>query len=99
MWDEALLFYKKTLDNLNENINTEEIQAQKKAIFEDMLVNFKKNKFPFEQYDFSYFESIMKEFSFEKIAFYSEEEFEKFFYTYNPSSIISTSEKEGFLLF
>ncbi len=99
MWDEALLFYKKTLDNLNENINTEEIHAQKKAIFEDMLINFKKNKFPFKQYDFGYFESTMKEFSFEKIVFYSDEEFERFFNTYNSSAIISTSEKEGFLLF
>lgn len=41
----------------------------------------------------------MKEFSFEKIVFYSDEEFESFFNTYNSSAIISTSEKEGFLLF
>lgn len=99
MWEEALLFYKKSLDNLNENINTEEIYMQKKIIFEDMLINFKKSKFPFRQYDFGYFESTMQKLSLEKIILYSEEEFESFFNTYNSSAIISTVDKEGYLLF
>lgn len=99
MWDEALLLYKKALDNLNENIQTEEICVQKKIIFEDMLINFKKNQFPFKKHDLSYFKSLIESLSLEQVIFGSEEEFMMFYNSYNSAAIISTIEKEGYLLF
>lgn len=99
-WEKAYLFYQKTFDNLAKNKDTEEIRLQRIFIAQDMIINFKKRKFPFAEYNMSYIDSIVKGTAFEKVYFLTDEEFSVFFDKYVSLAPISNeSTKEGFLLF
>lgn len=99
-WEKAYLLYQKTFDNLEQNQCTEEISLQKNIIAQDMIVNFRKRKFPFTQYDMSRFDSIIKNFNFKEIMLCSDEDFENFFNEYVPKApIFNEGTKEGYLLF
>lgn len=98
--EKAYLLYQKTFDNLEQNKCTEEISLQKRIIAQDMIVNFRKRKFPFAQFDMSRFDSIIKNFNFKEIMLCSDEDFENFFTNYVPEAPIFNEEtKEGYLLF
>lgn len=77
-WGKAYLLYQKTFDNLQQNKCTEEITLQKNVIAQDMVINFRKRKFPFKQYDMSIFEQAVKESYFKDVMLCPDEEFEKF---------------------
>ena len=99
-WAKAYLLYQKTFDNLAENKDTEEINLQRKIIAQDMIINFKKRNFPFDKYDMSIVDSIISGSSFEKVKFFSDNDFVEFFNNYIPlAPIINEQTKEGFLLF
>ena len=99
-WEKAYILYKKTFDNLDENKYTEEISLQKNIIAQDMIVNFRKRKFPFDQYDMSRFDLVIKKISFKEIILCSDEDFENFFNNYVPAAPIFNEEtKEGYILF
>lgn len=99
-WEKSYLLYQKTFDNLEQNKRTEEISLQKNIIAQDMIVNFRKRNFPFEQYDMLRFESVIKNLSFDKVILCSDEDFENFFNGYVPAAPIFDEEtKEGYILF
>lgn len=99
-WEKAYLLYQKVFDNLSLNKHTEEICLQREFIVQDMIINFRKNKFPFEKYDMSVFNSIIKNDAFKKVMHSSDEYFMEFFDKYIPLTPISnTQTKEGYLLF
>jgi hypothetical protein len=99
-WGKAYLLYQKTFDNLQQNKCTEEITLQKNVIAQDMVINFRKRKFPFKQYDMSIFEQAVKESYFKDVMLCPDEEFEKIYDDYIPQAPIFNEEtKEGYLLF
>lgn len=99
-WEKAYILYQKTFDNLEQNRNTEEISLQKNIIAQDMIINLRRRKFPFAQYDMSRFDSVIKDFSFKEVMLCSDEDFEDFFNEYIPKAPIFNEEtKEGYLLF
>lgn len=99
-WEKAYLLYQKAFDNLDENKCTEEISLQRQFIAQDMIMNFRKRGFPFNKYDMSRFDTIIKNCTFKDIMYSSDEDFKKFFNNYIPSAPISnTQTKEGYLLF
>lgn len=99
-WEQSFLFYKKTLENLNLNNPSEEIQLQKSVIFKDMMINFKKYSFPFEQFDFSCFGTHPEWDVLLRLAGMSDKEFSQYYDDYvSPATVTSVNEKDGYLLF
>lgn len=99
-WEKAYLLYHKTFENLAKNKGTEEIRLQRMFIAQDMIIGFKQRNFPFDKYDMSFLNSILKGTSFEKVKFLSDKDFSEFFSKYIPLAPISNEQtKEGFLLF
>ena len=99
-WEKAYILYKKAFDNLDENKCTEEIFLQRQFIAQDMIINFRKRGFPFNQYDMSWLDIILKNSTFKDIMYSSDQEFEKFFDNYIPLVPLSNEQtKEGYLLF
>lgn len=99
-WEKAYLIYQKAFENLNENSQTEEIKMQKKIIFRDMAVNFKKSEFPISHFDFSFLNTFEEEKKIREIMNYSDNEFKDFFKNYTAYAIVSDRDgKEGYLLF
>lgn len=99
-WEKAYKFYQKTFDNLAQNKHTEEIRLQRKIIVQDMILNFRKKNFPFQNYDMSIINSAIKDCNFKKIMLSSDDYFVDFFDKYAPLSPIYNQEtKDGYLLF
>lgn len=99
-WEKAYKLYQKTFDNLAQNKRTEEICLQREIIAQDMIINFRKRHFPFQNYDMSIVNSIIKDSEFNKVMYCSNEYFTNFFGKYIPLTPIFNKEtKEGYLLF
>lgn len=99
-WEKAYKLYQKTFDNLAQNKRTEEICLQREIIAQDMIINFRKRHFPFQNYDMSIVNSIIKDSEFNKVMYCSNEYFTNFFGKYIPLTPIFNQEtKEGYLLF
>ena len=99
-WKEAYWYYKKTFENLEKNLKTQEIEFQKNVICEDMIINFKKEDFPFHQYDLTYIDSIDQCDRLKKILYLSNDEFTLFLKQYDsPAHVFLKETNEGYLLF
>ena len=99
-WEQAFVFFRKTLMNLDENYSSEEILQQKRIIFEDMMINFKKYSFPFKRFDFSYFENYQGWNGFQELIGLSGNDFKQFYDNYTtPAPVSSVDGKDGYLLF
>lgn len=100
LWEKAFLFYQKTFDSLGQNKYTEELSLQKSIIARDMIINFRKRKFPFKKFDMSCFDLEIQDAKFTAIMLCSDEEFEKYFNSYIPQTpVFNEDTKEGYILF
>lgn len=99
-WEKAYIIYQKVFENLAKNKNTEEIRLQRMFIAQDMIIGFKQQQFPFEEYDMSFFDAILKGSPCEKVRSLSNKGFSDFLSSYIPLAPITNDHtKEGFLLF